>query len=72
MRIDDGMLYTPPLSRLTTHRNLATPHSPRLYRSKNQAWLTPVEIFAPHYSNAIARYGAVELIVYIQNHDIMS
>lgn len=28
----------------------------RLYRSKNQAWLTPVEIFAPHYSNAIARY----------------
>lgn len=27
----------------------------RLYRSKNQAWLTPVEIFAPHYSNAIAR-----------------
>lgn len=29
------------------------PH--RLYRSKNQAWLTPVEIFAPHYSIAVAR-----------------
>lgn len=33
----------------------------RLYRSKNQAWLTPVEIFAPHYSNAIARSVCVRM-----------
>ena len=28
----------------------------KLYKSKAQAWMTPVEIFAPHYSQAIARY----------------
>jgi hypothetical protein len=28
----------------------------KLYKSKAQAWMTPVEIFCPHYSQAIARY----------------
>ena len=27
-----------------------------LYRDSNEAWLTPVEVFAPHYSEALARY----------------
>lgn len=28
----------------------------RLFSAKNEAWLTPVEIFAPHYSQALARH----------------
>ncbi len=28
----------------------------KLYKSKASAWMTPVEIFAPHYSQALARY----------------
>lgn len=27
-----------------------------LYRTDAEAWLTPVEVFAPHYSRALARY----------------
>uniref|UniRef100_A0AAV1V4S6 Protein arginine methyltransferase NDUFAF7 n=1 Tax=Peronospora matthiolae TaxID=2874970 RepID=A0AAV1V4S6_9STRA len=27
-----------------------------LYQDSNEAWLTPVEVFAPHYSEALARY----------------
>lgn len=27
-----------------------------LYRADTEAWLTPVEVFAPHYSRALARY----------------
>ncbi|KAG7380070.1 hypothetical protein PHYPSEUDO_007816 [Phytophthora pseudosyringae] len=28
----------------------------QLYRESPEAWLTPVEVFAPHYSQALARY----------------
>lgn len=28
----------------------------RLYAARTEAWLTPVEVFAPHYSRAIASY----------------
>lgn len=28
----------------------------QLYKESPEAWLTPVEIFAPHYSHALARY----------------
>lgn len=27
-----------------------------LYKEKREAWLTPVEVFAPYYSHAIAKY----------------
>lgn len=27
-----------------------------LYASRNEAWMTPVEVFAPHYSRALASY----------------
>ncbi|KAI9918438.1 hypothetical protein PsorP6_011595 [Peronosclerospora sorghi] len=28
----------------------------QLYKDSREAWLTPVEVFAPHYSHALARY----------------
>ncbi|GLD98128.1 hypothetical protein PINS_up006825 [Pythium insidiosum] len=28
----------------------------KLYKARREAWLTPVEVFAPHYSHALAKY----------------
>lgn len=49
------------LSHITVHSSPPPMPAHRLYRSKNQAWLTPVEIFAPHYSHAIARSVFVDV-----------